>query len=585
MINANNHDIYIIAEIANAAQGVAQTNFELILAARDSGANAVKFQLYKYDELCVPSYPKYDIYVKTFYSAEDRKSFINYAKSLNIDVCVDIFDRWGLEVAQANIDNIYAIKIPPTVVLDKDLVEDILKLNKPTSIGIAGYDDNLTDDIVKHAKTISNTLSLMYGFQAFPTPEGEVSLSRIKYLKHKYGLPIGFADHTSSQSEWSLSLPEYAYFCGASIIEKHISLNSKEGLDHYSSLEPADFKNMVRRLRECVSIYGTLNISKSQKEYLNHATRATASCDINTGDTFTKDKIKYKRVGEFDALLPPDIDKVVPCMAICDIKKYDAILPKSIRKAKVGNVVLCRMHSKRLPKKAILPLGTLSAIERCIKQCQNSKSDITILASSSNAEDAILSEYADITSVPFFKGSEDDVAQRILSAAEEYELDIIVRVTGDSPFISYELIDYLVNSHCQNCSDYSYYDNASLGTRPEAFSTSALKKLIRMIDTSKYSEYLSLFFKNNAKYFNTNIVQAPNELSGNFRLNLDYPEDYDLLSKLSEMTGIPPVPLTMINDIMNKNIELSNINSKVKPVYLEGEFAEKIKDITTIKGK
>ena len=61
------NEFYVIAEIANAAQGVYEDNFKLIELAKKSGANAVKFQFYKYDVLAAPSYPKYNIYKNTFY--------------------------------------------------------------------------------------------------------------------------------------------------------------------------------------------------------------------------------------------------------------------------------------------------------------------------------------------------------------------------------------------------------------------------------------------------------------------------------------------------------------------------------------
>ena len=109
---------YIIAEIANAAQGNYQANFELIQHAKDSGAPAVKFQFYKYDVLTTPAYSKYKIYEQTFYTAEQRSEFVKFAKELELDVWVDIFDSWGLDVVKDNIEYVDGIKIPPTVSLN-----------------------------------------------------------------------------------------------------------------------------------------------------------------------------------------------------------------------------------------------------------------------------------------------------------------------------------------------------------------------------------------------------------------------------------------------------------------------------------
>ena len=73
---------------------------------------------------------KYEIYCNTFYSSKERTNFINYAAQHGLDVWVDIFDEWGLEVAKKNINNIQCIKIPPTIILDQVLVNKIISSKK-----------------------------------------------------------------------------------------------------------------------------------------------------------------------------------------------------------------------------------------------------------------------------------------------------------------------------------------------------------------------------------------------------------------------------------------------------------------------
>ena len=260
--------MYVIGEIANAAQGVFADNIKLIVQLKNAGADAVKFQFYKYDSLATPSYSKYEIYKDTFYTAEQRSEFVRFAKGLSFDVWVDVFDEWGFWVAKENASYIDGIKIPPTVSLNHKLVKQILTLNLPILLGVGGLDDQQVHDAVSMVKNHSHEVILMYGYQGFPTNESDTTLSRIQYLKDKYGYRVGFADHVDAESDLATKMPCYAAFAGAEIIEKHITLDRKaRGYDYYSSLHMKEFSYMVKELERVDKILGNGNkITKDQKK-------------------------------------------------------------------------------------------------------------------------------------------------------------------------------------------------------------------------------------------------------------------------------------------------------------------------------
>jgi N,N'-diacetyllegionaminate synthase len=247
------------------------------------------------------------------------------------------------------------------------------------------------------------------------------------------------------------------------------------------------------------------------------------------------------------------------------------------------------MNSKRLPKKALLELNGVPAIERCLLNTLASKySAMTILATSTEADDVELKKHTLEDKVKFFTGSANDPALRMYDAAKLNGLDYIVRVTGDSPAISYELIDLLIESHIRNKVEFSYYKDAPLGARPEVISTKAIKKLKTLINTDGYSEYLSIYFKNNPEHFKLNEVLVPKKYRfPQYRLNLDYPQDYELLKNIYEELNIcaKPLSLTKIIEFFQNHPEKAEINNGIKPKYLDGEFAEFINKITKIKDK
>ena len=582
--------MYIIAEIANAAQGVFEDNFKLVSKAQKTGANAVKFQFYKYDALSTPSYSKYEIYKETFYTAGQRSKFVKFAKSLGLDVWVDIFDEWGFEVARKNLSHIDGIKIPPTVSLNYKLVEQILDLKLPILVGVGGLDDDQIDVIVSMVKDHSEEVILMYGYQGFPTNENDTTISRIGYLKKKYGYKMGFADHVDAESDLSVKMPCYAVFAGADVIEKHITLDRRsKGYDYYSSLEVEEFKLMVKELNRCSQILGkSTKITKDQKKYLEHAVRAVINSDKKRGELILNEDIQYKRTGNLNDLLPNEVIKHLPAVAKKDIIRNSGIEEETLKKINIGIVILCRLHSTRLPKKAILKFGNMTAVQRCMKNCLKSKiSKNVILATSLEKIDDDLKEEV-IDGVDFFRGSPDNPAKRILNVAKKYSLDYIVRVTGDSPLVSYELLDELIVDHIHKNADYSYISNAPLGLKSEVFNVSAIQKLFDNLETDKYSEYLTLYFKNNPDLFTINAYSIDDKNILKYkdaRFNLDYQDDYDMLQRLfEEIDTEHAVSLKEIFNVLEKKPDIVKINSHIVPKYFsDKKLRDTLNQVTKIR--
>jgi len=569
---------YIIAEIASAHQGDEKKCYELIDDSARSGALGVKFQFYKYDVLSSPIYEKRKIHEEIHFDESQRISFVQHATEIGLDVWIDIFDRWGLDVAYRVSDSLRGVKVPPTVLLDEELVKQILGLGKPTLIGVGGYDDHDIDFILDIVSDYRDQIILLYGYQGYPTQEEDTCLSRIPYLRDRYDLPIGFADHVDANDSLALLLPEYAYFSGAVLIEKHITRNRKaKGYDYSAALEPDEFTEMVARLKRCSRIRGGVEITNAQKDYLANASRVTVLEDMAPGDLLSLKNTNFRRTGETESMLPNEGTELLPCVVRTHIPKDHGVSRRHIKEIRVGAIVLCRSDSQRLPGKSQMQLDGVAAVERCLINANASNQTIeTILATSDADEDSPLSRNADKTGSKFFQGSGLDPLKRMIDAAEKFELDVVVRITGDSPLVSYELIDLLVEEHCENAAEYSKVIGAPQGVKAEVINVNTLRKIDELRRTEEHGEYLSLYFENNVEMFRTHIVECPNQFhSPELRLSLDYTEDYDSLVQIYENLKPGSHP-TRLDEVLACIGDLKLTNQGIIPLYRSRSFAEDI---------
>jgi len=153
--------------------------------------------------------------------------------------------------------------------------------------------------------------------------------------------------------------------------------------------------------------------------------------------------------------------------------------------------------------------------------------------------------------------------------------------------VSYELIDQLVESHLDSGAEYSYIENAPIGIKPEIFNTEAIKKLVNNLETEKYSEYLTLYFKNNPEFFQINKLELSDKDVLRYqdaRFSLDYQEDYEFLNSIfNKMHTKDHTKLSQLFDILGSNTQLLTINSHVNPKYVKNKkLVEELNRITKI---
>ena len=166
---------------------------------------------------------------------------------------------------------------------------------------------------------------------------------------------------------------------------------------------------------------------------------------------------------------------------------------KGATSPRVVAIIQSRMGSVRLPGKMLMPILEKPMIFYLFSQLKHCRElDSFILATSTNAENDPLADFASSQGVPVFRGSEDDVLSRFLEASRAYGADLIVRVTGDEPLIDPFIVDEAVRQHLALGADYTSTKidrTIPQGLDVEIFSFAVLEKIAQLSDTPYEKEH------------------------------------------------------------------------------------------------
>ena len=288
---------YVIAEISGSHAGSLSKMQKLIEVASQSGADAVKVQKFRADDLVVKDYKYYEVLKNLEFSNSDWKKIISFAKEFEIPILVDIFDSDSVNFL--NMLGVAGFKVHTTDINNLELIKNVAGTGKPIFLSI-GASTLKEIELAKYTVfKYHQNLILMYGFQSYPTPVEEVKLPFIPILKENFNLNIGFSDHTPGGSIESYSVPLISTALGASVIEKHITLNrSLMDPDYQSALNPDEFKDFVevlRRIEEGLK-YSGFELSDKEIDYAEIVKRrVVAKKHISEGQMIKKSDLCFKR--------------------------------------------------------------------------------------------------------------------------------------------------------------------------------------------------------------------------------------------------------------------------------------------------
>jgi len=238
-------------------------------------------------------------------------------------------------------------------------------------------------------------------------------------------------------------------------------------------------------------------------------------------------------------------------------------------------IIEARMKSTRLPGKVLKPIVGKPILELLIERIKQARclDEVIVATTNTNADDPI-EELAQRLNVRCFRGSEEDVLDRVLKAAQSYSVDIIVEITGDCPLLEPAKIDSMLKAYqylhvdfMANRLDGSY--PGGLGLR--IFSRAVLEKVASLTQDPVDHEHVTLYVWEHPDMFS--IYHFQNNLDRKYwdlRLTLDNAEDFDFIRIIFEelYPHKPLFDLYDIIDLLGRRPELMEINRHIedKPI-------------------
>jgi N-acetylneuraminate synthase len=326
--------VYIIAEAGVNHNGSLDMAIQLVEAAAKAGADAVKFQTFKTENVISRNAPKaeyqkastgqdesqFDMVKKLELGLYEHEQLLSHCKSLNIDFLSTPFDLDSVDLLVKQL-HVNTLKIPSGEITNAPLLlkaaqtgcyiilstgmANLGEIEQALGVLAYGYSggDNPSLTVFREAydsqegqEILKKYVTLLHCTTEYPAPLQDVNLYAMNTMRSSFGLSVGYSDHTQG-----IHVPVAAVALGATVIEKHFTLDrTLPGPDHQASLEPAELRHMIQTIREVEAALGTTIKRTTASESKNKAIARkslVAARDIHRGEAFSIHNITAKRPG------------------------------------------------------------------------------------------------------------------------------------------------------------------------------------------------------------------------------------------------------------------------------------------------
>ena len=326
---------FIIAEAGVNHNGDITLAKKLIDVAVEAGADAVKFQTFKTENVVTPTAEKAEYQKATTGATESQYEMIKrlelsetdfwelseYAKGAGIIFLSTPFDEESVDLLDQI--GVPAFKIPSGEITNYPLLKKIAQKSKPiilsTGMATLGEVEGALNHLKMHG---AEEIVLLHCTTSYPAPIASVNLRAMETLRCAFRVPVGYSDHTEG-----ITIPIAAAAMGARAIEKHFTLDrTLPGPDHRASLEPGELAAMVKAVRDVELARGSgVKCPTEEEEVIKRVARKSvvAKRDIRAGDILTEGDLAIKRPGT--GIEPKYFDAVVRRRAKVSIQRDQVI--------------------------------------------------------------------------------------------------------------------------------------------------------------------------------------------------------------------------------------------------------------------
>lgn len=325
---------FIIAEASVNHEGKIEIAKDLVHRAHRAGADCVKFQIHVLEEEMlkhgIPTSdnmpkPLWDILEETNLTVEEHKELKKLCEELGMFyLCTPFNSRTAVDILDKEI-NVDFYKVGSGELTNLPFIEYVAKKGRPMIVSAGMSQFNEVKETVNLVKSIGTPFMLNHCTSAYPCPYSIVNLKLIPRYMEEFQIPVGLSDHTP---DIYTSLGAAAL--GACLIEKHFTYDkTATGIDHASSIEPEELKELVKGCHAVFQALGSpeRKIQKEEEQIVAWARESVVSeKDIPTGTVITEDMIWTKRPSPKEGEIPAkDFKKVIGKKAKNDIPKDSQI--------------------------------------------------------------------------------------------------------------------------------------------------------------------------------------------------------------------------------------------------------------------
>lgn len=333
----NRDRVVIIAEAGVNHNGDYELARQLVVKAKEAGADYVKFQT-AVPENVISRYAEMADYQKK--NTGKVESQLEMCRRIHLKLsdynplkvfCEDVgikfistpFDLVSIDLLETF--NMDFWKIPSGEVTNYPYLVKIARTGRPVvmSTGMCEIDEiGAALEVLLNNGLTHEQITLLHCNTEYPTPMKDVNLRAMLNMKAQFGVKVGYSDHTIG-----IEVPIAAVALGACVIEKHFTLDRNlPGPDHKASLEPNELAQMVKSIRNIEMALGDghKRVSESERKNLVIARKSIiAARDIKAGELFTEENLTVKRPGS--GISPMRWNEVIGMHAVRDFLEDELI--------------------------------------------------------------------------------------------------------------------------------------------------------------------------------------------------------------------------------------------------------------------